>query len=579
MNGGFQMKEFYKKRFALTDKGARNLSKATLASFFVYCINMLPAILLMIFAQEVLENIGKSKGFYIAFSVFTLIAMYILLSVEYNKLYSTTYQESADLRIRTAENLSKLPLSYFSKHDISDLAQTIMSDIEGIEHAMSHAIPKVGGMVLFFPLISIMMLVSNVKMGLAVIIPTILSFIFIPLSKKHSVKGEKEYYKVLRENSESFQENIEMQMEIKAYGLSEEMKENLYEKMDKSEKVHLKTEIVNILTMSLSSIFSFISLAIVILVGVNLIISKEISALYLVGYLLAAMKIKDSLDASKEGLMEIFYLSPKIERLKEIQNQNLQEGDDYNLQKFDIDLKDVEFAYNKDAKVLNGVSFKAKQGEVTALVGASGCGKTTILKLISRLYDYDEGQILIDGKDIKEISTESLFDKVSIVFQDVVLFNQSVMENIRLGKQNASDEEVKRAAKLANCTDFIEKMDNGFDTVIGENGAELSGGERQRLSIARAFLKDAPILILDEIAASLDVDNEKKIQESLNNLVKDKTVVIISHRMKSIENADKIVVLENGRVESQGKHEELLQKSKVYKNLIEKTKMAEEFIY
>ncbi|MGR7915730.1 ABC transporter ATP-binding protein [Finegoldia sp. P1-F-LS] len=573
------MKEFYKKRFALTDKGARNLSKATLASFFVYCTNMLPAILLMIFAQEVLENMGQSKGFYIVFSVLTLIAMYILLSIEYDKLYSTTYQESADLRVRTAENLSKLPLSYFSKHDISDLSQTIMSDIEGIEHAMSHAIPKVGGMALFFPLISIMMLVGNVKMGLAVIIPTVLSFIFIPLSKKHSVKGEKEYYKVLRENSESFQENIEMQMEIKAYGLSEEMKENLYEKMDKGEKVHLKAEIANILIMSLSSIFSFISLAVVIFVGVNLIINKEISALYLVGYLLAAMKIKDALDASKQGMMEIFYLSPKIERLKEIQNQNLQEGEDYNLKKFDIDLKNVEFAYNKDAKILNGVSFKAKQGEVTALVGASGCGKTTILKLISRLYDYDEGQILIDGKDIKEISTESLFDKVSIVFQDVVLFNQSVMENIRLGKQDASDEEVKIAAKLANCTDFIEKMDKGFDTVIGENGAELSGGERQRLSIARAFLKDAPILILDEIAASLDVDNEKKIQESLNNLVKDKTVVIISHRMKSIENADKIVVLENGKVESEGKHEELLQKSKVYKNLIEKTKMAEEFIY
>lgn len=373
------MKEFYKKRFALTDKGARNLSKATLASFFVYCINMLPAILLMIFAQEVLENIVKSKGFYIAFSVFTLIVMYILLSIEYDKLYSTTYQESADLRIRTAENLSKLPLSYFSKHDISDLAQTIMSDIEGIEHAMSHSIPKVGGMALFFPLISIMMLVSNVKMGLAVIIPTILSFIFIPLSKKHQVKGQKRYYDVLRENSESFQENIEMQMEIKAYGLSEEMKDKLYEKMDKSEKVHLKTEIGLILIMSLSSIFSFISLAVVIFVGVNLIMNKEISPLYLVGYLLAAMKIKDALDASKEGMMEIFYLSPKIERLKEIQNQDLQEGDDYELKKFDIDLKDVEFAYNKDTKVLNGVSFKAKQGEVTALVGASGCGDSDIM--------------------------------------------------------------------------------------------------------------------------------------------------------------------------------------------------------
>lgn len=373
------MKEFYKKRFALTDKGARNLSKATLSSFLIYCINMLPAILLMIFAQEVLENMVKSKGFYIVFSVLTLIAMYILLSIEYDKLYSTTYQESADLRIRTAEYLSKLPLSYFSKHDISDLAQTIMSDIEGIEHAMSHSIPKVGGMVLFFPLISIMMLVSNVKMGLAVIIPTILSFIFIPLSKKHSVKGEKEYYNVLRANSESFQENIEMQMEIKAYGLSEEMKDKLYKKMDKSEKVHLKTEIGLILTMSLSSIFSFVSLAVVIFVGVNLIINKEISALYLVGYLLAAIKIKDALDASKEGMMEIFYLSPKIERLKEIQNQNLQEGDDYNLKKFDINLKDVEFAYNNDTKVLNGVSFKAKQGEVTALVGASGCGDSDIM--------------------------------------------------------------------------------------------------------------------------------------------------------------------------------------------------------
>ena len=573
------MKEFYKKRFALTDRGARNLTKATLFSFFVYCINMLPVIILMFFAQEVLENIDKSNGFYIVFSVLTLIAMYILLFIEYDKLYSTTYQESADLRIRTAEYLSKLPLSYFSKHDISDLSQTIMADIEGIEHAMSHSIPKVSGMALFFPLISVMMLVGNVKMGLAVIIPSLLSFIFIPLSKKYQVKGQKKYYDILRENSESFQENIEMQMEIKAYGLSEEMKEKLYEKMDKSEKVHLKTEMGLILTMSLSSIFSFISLAVVIVVGANLIINKEISVLYLIGYLLAAMKIKDSLDASKEGMMEIFYLTPKIERLKEIQNQNLQEGKDYKLKKFDIDLKDVEFAYNKDAKILRGVSFKAKQGEVTALVGASGCGKTTILKLISRLYDYDEGQILIYGKDIKEISTESLFDKVSIVFQDVVLFNQSVMENIRIGKQEASDEEVKRAAKLANCTDFIEKMDKDFDTVIGENGAELSGGERQRLSIARAFLKDAPILILDEITASLDVDNEKKIQESLNNLIKDKTVVFISHRMKSIENADKIVVLENGRVESEGKHEELLQKSKVYKNLIEKTKMAEEFIY
>ncbi len=579
MNGELVMKKFYKKRFALTDKGASNLTKATLSSFFVYCINMFPAIILMIFAQKVLENTDRSNVFYTIVSILTLVAMYILLSIEYDKLYSTTYQESKDLRINTAEYLSKLPLSYFSKHDISDISQTIMADIEGIEHAMSNSIPKVGGMVLFFPLISLLMIAGNVKMGLAVIIPSLLSFIFIPLSKKYQVRQQKIYYDILRKNSEIFQENVEMQMEIKAYGLSAEMKEKLYDEMDKSEKVHIKTERTNILIMLFSSIFSFVSLGVVILVGVNLIINKEITILYLIGYLLSAIKIKDALDASKEGVIEIFYLTPKIERLKEIQNQELQEGKDHELKNFDIDLRDVEFSYNRDTKILNGVTFKAKQSEVTALVGASGCGKTTILKLISRLYDYDKGQILIDGKDIKEVSTASLFDKVSIVFQDVVLFNQSIMENIRIGRQTASDDEVKRAAELANCTEFIERLPNGFNTSIGENGAELSGGERQRLSIARAFLKNAPILILDEISASLDVENEKKIQESLNKLIRDKTVIIISHRMKSIENADKIVVLENGKVESQGKHEELLQKSKVYKNLIEKTKMAEEFIY
>ena len=225
------------------------------------------------------------------------------------------------------------------------------------------------------------------------------------------------------------------------------------------------------------------------------------------------------------------------------------------------------------------MSFTANQGEVTALVGASGSGKTSILRLISRLYDYDGGSILIDGKDIKDISTDSLFKDVSIVFQDVTLFNTSVMENIRLGREDASDEEVRKAAELANCMDFIERLPEGFDTAIGENGAELSGGERQRISIARAFLKDAPILILDEISASLDVDNEKKIQESLNKLIKNKTVIIISHRLKSIENVNKIVVIDNGVVETSGTHDELMNKSKVYRNLIQKTKLAEEFNY
>ena len=330
--------------------------------------------------------------------------------------------------------------------------------------------------------------------------------------------------------------------------------------------------------MGLSSALGFVSIAVVSFVGISLILSGEIDILYLLGYLMAAIKIKDIFDLSKEGLLEVFYIDPSVERIREIKETKIQEGKDVELNMFDIVFKNVAFSYD-DNQVLKDISFTAKQGEVTALVGASGSGKTSILRLISRLYDYDKGQILIDGKDIKNISTDSLFKKISIVFQDVTLFNSSILENIRIGKKDASDEEVVKAATLANCMDFINKLPNGLDTVIGENGSELSGGERQRLSIARAFLKDAPILILDEISASLDVDNEKKIQESLNKLIKDKTVIIISHRLKSIENVDKIIVIENGHVESQGNHKELIEESKLYNNLLEKTKLAEEFIY
>lgn len=573
------MKSFYKKRFALTDKGAKNITKATIASFSVYCINMVPAILLMFFAQEILEDIPQNNFFYLAFSIITLVIMFVLLHIEYDKLYSTTYEESANLRIETAEYLSKLPLSYFSKHDLSDISQTIMADIEGIEHAMSHSIPKLGGFLIFFPLISIMMLIGNWKMGIAVIAPTLISFLFIPLSKKLQTRGFQKHYDVLRRNSEAFQENIEMQMEIKSYDLSSEMKSELYAKMDESERIQFKTESAGATILGVSTLFGFISLAVVIFVGTKLILNGELSVLYLIGYFLAAIKIKDAVDASKEGVMEIYYLTPKIQRIREIREQKLQQGVDCEISRFDIDVKDVYFSYNDDTKVLNGSSFTAKQGEVTALVGASGSGKTSILRLVSRLYDYDDGEILIDGKDIKNISTDSLFSKISIVFQDVTLFNTTVMENIRIGRQNATDEEVMAAAKLANCEEFISELSQGYNTIIGENGAELSGGERQRLSIARAFLKNAPILILDEIAASLDVDNEKKIQDSLNKLVKNKTVLIISHRMKSIENADKIVVLDKGKVESQGTHADLLKTSEVYKNLIEKSQSAECFVY
>lgn len=573
------MKNYYKKRYALSEQGAKNLTKATIYCFLTYCINLGPMFILMgLINQLVLGNVSSTLQ-YIVMAILTLVFMYILLSEEYVSLYNSTYKESANLRKGIAENLAQLPLAYFSKHDLSDLSQTIMSDVERVEHSMSHSIPKVVAMWLFFPLMGLIMLIGNWKLGLAAIIPTLLSFMINPLAKQKEVSEYSRYFNVLRDNSELFQETIELQQEISSFNQADKVKKNLYKKMEESERIHLKVEVLPMLAVGISSSLSYISLAVVLAVGIQLLIHNEISLLYLIGYLIGAIKVKELFDVSREGMTEMSYIEPAIVRIKEIKNAVLQEGEDTNLSSYDIEFKNVSFSYNEDAKVLKDVSFTAKQGEVTALVGISGSGKTSVLRLISRLYDYDTGSILIDGKDIKNISTESLFKNISIVFQDVTLFNTSIMENIRLGRESATDEEVKEAAVLANCMDFIEKLPDGFNTLIGENGAELSGGERQRISIARAFLKDAPVLILDEISASLDVDNEKKIQDSLNKLIKDKTVIIISHRLKSIENVNKIVVIDEGVIETAGNHDELIKDSKVYKNLIEKTKLAEAFNY
>ena len=573
------MTNYYKKRFCLSDQGSKNLTRATWSCFLSYCVNLLPMILLMMLADQLILGNVRDKYVYIGFSIIILILMYAVLSKEYVDLFNSTYKESANLRIGISESLSELPIEYFSKHDRSDRSQTIMADVERIEHAMSHSIPKVFGMYLFFPLMGIMMVLGNWKLGLAVIIPTLISFILIPLAKKSRVRENEKYYRVLRDNSEKFQETIELQQEISSFNMSKDVKKDLYRQMEDSEKTHIKVETGSLLIMGVSSLFAFTSISVVMAVGISLVIKNEISMLYLVGYIIAAIKIKEIFDISKEGIMEMFYIDPAVERIKEIKNTPLQMGEDTEIDNYDIEFKNVSFSYNKDRQVLKDINFVAKQGEVTALVGPSGSGKTSVLRLISRLYDNDSGSILMDGKDIKKISTDSLFKNISIVFQDVTLFNTSILENIRLGRVDASDDEVRNAAKLANCIDFIDSLPQGFNTIIGENGAELSGGERQRLSIARAFLKDAPVLILDEISASLDVDNEKKIQESLNKLVKNKTVIIISHRLKSIENVDKIVVIDKGCVESVGKHEQLIDNSSVYRNLVEKTRLAEEFVY
>ena len=573
------MRELFKKHFALTDKGAKDLQKASAASFFAYVINFFPAILLLLLVDELLLNNVKETELYLWGSILVLAAMWILLRIEYDALYNTTYQESANLRTEIADILIKLPLSYFSRHDLSDLAQTIMADVAAIEHAMSHAMAKAVGFLFFFPLLSVLLLLGNVKLGFAIILPILLGFGLLLLSKNFQIRESFKHYQKLRDNSESFQEAIENQQEIKSFGLTQKIRQTLYQKMEESEKIHLRAEISAGIPMLCSNVILQFAFVIVILTGVQMLHTGEIDILYFLGYVLASIKVRESVESVNMNVEELYYLDSMVKRIREIRETKIQQGKDQTISSYDIEFAQVSFSYDKDTEVLKNVSFTAKQNEVTALVGVSGCGKTSILRLMSRLYDYDGGSIRIGGLDIKELSTKSLFEKLSIVFQDVTLFNTSVLENIRIGKKTATDEEVIQAARLANCEEFIRRLPEGYKTMIGENGATLSGGERQRLSIARAFLKDSPIIILDEIAASLDVENEKKIQDSLNRLILDKTVIIISHRLKSVENADKIVVIDCGRVEASGTHLELLKTSPTYNNLVEKAKLTEEFQY
>ena len=568
-----------KDMFALTDSGAKGMIKASFGTFLMYIAYMLPITVLMFFINEVIENKALSIVIYLAMLLVLSIIMYIFINFSYKTTYNETYKEAAGLRLEIADLLKKLPLSYFSKHDTADLSQTVMHDVADIEHAMSHSIPEIIGFMFYFIIVSIMLLIGNIKLGIAVIVPVIISFLLLVLSKKLQVSSTTKYFEQLRENSDIFQEAIELQQEIKSYGRKESTVNKIMNTIDKTEKLHIITEIAQALPTSFSGVLLKFSLGLTVVTGTLLYMKGEINLLYLTGYLIAAARIMDGVAGIYANIAEIMYIDARIKRIKELRNTPLQEGTSYKLKGYDIEFKNVSFSYNSETKVIDGLSFTANHNEVTALIGPSGCGKTTALRLMSRLYDYDSGSIEIGGKDIKGIKTEDLFDDISIVFQEVSLFNTSILENIRMGRKNAGDEEVKEAARLAGCEEFILNFSDGYNTLIGENGMKLSGGERQRLSIARAILKNAPIILLDEISASLDIENETKIQESLKHLIKGKTVVIISHRMRSIEKADKIVLMDKGKVCAIGTHAELLSGSELYRQLTKKAELTAGYTY
>lgn len=579
MNGGYRMKNYLKEKFSLTDEGVKNLINASLSSFYLYFINLFPSLFLIFFIKQLLEEKNSPKIIYIVIGGVIVTTIYLLLRKEYDLIYNNAYKESGNIRIELIKKFSNLPMSYFTKHNLSDLSQAIMSDVEAVEHALSHAIPRFLGFILFFPLISLLLILGNMKLGIIISATIMMNFLFFFFSKEIQEKGLKKHYNKLREISQDIQESIELQQEIKSYSLTQKIKNKLFDKFEKSEKEQLKSNTVQLIAVLISSVSLCIIVAIVILVGTNLYLKNEINILILFSYILATIKLKDSVEGIMQNIAEIFYIDSRVKKIKEINNYKLQSTEGISdIKNYSIKFEDVSFSYDERNKVIENISFEIKENSVNAIIGKSGCGKSTVLKLIAKLYDCKSGKIKVGDIDINCIDTHKLFEKISVVFQEVNLFNDTILENVRIGNINATDDEVKKACKLANC-DFIENLPQGYKTMIGENGARLSGGEKQRLSIARAFLKNAPIILLDEITSSLDIENEKKIQDSLKLLVKNKTVVIISHKLKAIEKVDNIIVLNNKKVEAIGNHTELLKISKLYRELIKKSELSSNYLY
>lgn len=573
------MKAYFETTYALTERGADGLWRATKDSFLKNISYMLPMFLLMYTIQGML-GLGDFNSTYAVLGFVCIgVFMFVVINKEYHTTYNETYKESANLRIEIAERIKALPLSYFNRQDLTDLSQTIMKDVETIEHALSHSVPIYYAFIGSTFIIAIMLLIGHALLGAVLLAPIVLSIFLAHLSQTMQSRAAKKYYKEQRKSSKAFQELIDLHEEIQSYHLSEVKTREAKRMVRRAEAIHIKSEWAQAIPVTLSTAVSYLSLGLVMVVGTRLLIEGSINVLYFAGYIFAAARLIDGTGAFLMAHAEISYMKSSVEKIKGLKHTPVQSGQAAELNHFDIVGERVEFAYADDKKVIDGISFEADQNKVTALIGPSGCGKSTLLRLVCRLYDYDKGRIAVDGVALDTISTEALFKHVSMVFQDVILFNGTVLDNIRIGKYGATDDEVFEAAKLAGCDEFVKKLPEGYHTMIGENGSRLSGGERQRISIARAFLKDAEIILLDEIAASLDVENEKYIQESLNRLIKNKTVMIISHRMKSIEGVDQIIVMKDGKIEACGRHEALLDESPTYRTMIESFERSDAYVY
>ena len=566
------MIEKLKHKYALSENGAKKMIWAFVAVTLANLVLMAPVGLLYQLSSYLLEGkVPKDKlGFFVAGIIAAFFLIALTTYFQYKATFFSTYVESGVRRRTLAEKLRRLPLSFFGKKDLSDLTNSIMSDCALIETASSHWIPELIGSMISTTIIVISLLFFNWKMALAAIWVMPIAFIIVLTSRKGLKNVQKKTMSYKLTCLDGIQEGLETIRDLRSNNMTETYMEGLNKKIKDVEKNAIVLEFKNAAYVCCAQMILKLGIGTVALVGSLLLVKGEITVLTFLLFLLVVTRMYEPLQIALQNLSAIISLDTTCERMDEILSHEEQTGNEaLTNQGYDITFEHVGFSYESGELVLKDVSFTAKQGRVTALIGPSGGGKTTVSRLAARFWDCQKGAITVGGMNVSDIDSESLLSLYSIVFQDVTLFNNTVMENIRIGKKDATDEEVMAAAKLANCTDFIEKLPNQWNTMIGENGSELSGGERQRISIARAFLKDAPIVLMDEATASLDVDNESVIQESISKLIQNKTVLIIAHRMRTVDGVDKIVVLKDGVVAEQGTPEELKQQNGLYKHMID----------
>lgn len=563
------MIKLIQKATASSKDGAVGLIKGIIACAFQNMAFMLPTGLLYYLVKDLLGgDMGGKAVFYTVGCVICFALILITTWFQYNNTFFTTYEESGKRRLSLAERLRKLPLSFFGKKDLADLTSTIMADCEVLEKDCSHYIPALFGSVISTIVIALGLFAFDKAMALAALWVIPVSVLIIVLSYKVQDRAQQRNMSVKMACADGIQEYIETLRDLKANNAESSYLKGLRSKIRSVEKGAFKTEITTAVFVTSAGMVLKFGIATVALVGVSRLVTGKIDVLTLFMFLLVASRLYDPMQAALQNLAAVIAMRTNVARMNEILDHEIQQGGDTLTNKgCDITFDHVGFAYKSGETVLSDVSFTAKQGEVTALVGPSGGGKTTVSRLAVRFWDNQKGKITVGGMDISKIDPEKLMTLYSIVFQDVTLFNNTIMENIRLGRKGATDEEVLAAAHLANCDEFAEKLPDKWNTDIGENGCELSGGERQRISIARAFLKDAPIILLDEATASLDVENETAIQTALSRLIRNKTVIVIAHRMRTVAGADKIVVLSDGVVAEQGTPEKLLNKNGIFKRM------------